>query len=90
MSKGDVNDISILQKFAEAVLGAEPSAAGPAINYYESGKTVISAFVEAGILALVAITILLIIALRRITDVLLTLIPLLLAGADESSLCSVL
>ena len=81
MSKGDVNDISILQKFAEAVLGAEPSAAGPAINYYESGKTVISAFVEAGILALVAITILLIIALRRITDVLLTLIPLLLAGA---------
>ena len=81
MSKGDVNDISVLQKFAEAVLGAEPSAAGPAINYYESGKTVISAFFEAGILALVAITILLIIALRRITDVLLTLIPLLLAGA---------
>ncbi|MFZ2109819.1 MAG: MMPL family transporter [Roseiarcus sp.] len=81
MSKGDVNDISILQKFAEAVLGAEPSAAGPAINYYESGKTVISAFIEAGILALVAITILLIIALRRITDVLLTLIPLVLAGA---------
>jgi hopanoid biosynthesis associated RND transporter like protein HpnN len=81
MSKGDVNDISILQKFAEAVLDAEPSAAGPAINYYESGKTVISAFVEAGILALVAITILLIIALRRIADVLLTLIPLILAGA---------
>src|SRR5271163_501513 len=81
MSKGDVSDISILQKFAVAVLGAEPSAAGPAINYYESGKTVITAFIEAGILALVAITILLIIALRRITDVLLTLIPLVLAGA---------
>ena len=81
LSKGDVDDNSVLQKFAVAVLGAEPSAAGPAINYYESGKTVINAFVEAGILALVAITFLLIVALRRMTDVLLTLIPLLLAGA---------
>jgi hypothetical protein len=81
LSKGDVSDIDILQKFALAVLGAEPSAAGPAINYYKSGETVTAAFVEAGILALVAITILLIVALRRITDVLLTLIPLVLAGA---------
>jgi len=90
LSKGDVDDNSVLQKFAVAVLGAEPSAAGPAINYYESGKTVITAFVEAGILALVAITILLIVALRRITDVLLTLIPLLLAGAvtlEISAIC---
>ncbi len=81
LPNGDSNDTNVLRKFAIAVLGAEPSAAGAAIGYYESGKTVTSAFIEAGILALVAITILLIIALRRITDVLLTLIPLLLAGA---------
>lgn len=58
----------------------KPSATGEVISYYESEKTVTSAFIKAGVLALVAISILLIIALRRITDVLLTLIPLLLAG----------
>jgi hypothetical protein len=81
LPKGDSNDINVLRKFAVAVLHAEPSAAGAAISYYESAETVTTAFIEAGILALVAIAILLIIALRRITDVLLTLIPLLLAGA---------
>jgi predicted RND superfamily exporter protein len=56
-------------------------ATGAAVSYYESGRTVTSAFVEAGILALAAITVLLVLALRRLTDVLLTLIPLILAGA---------
>ena len=51
------------------------------MSYYESAQTVTRAFIEAGILALVAISILLFIALRRTSDVLLTLIPLLLAGA---------
>ena len=81
MPKGDPSDINVLRKFASAVLRAEPSAVGAAISYYESARTVTSAFIEAGILALVAITILLTIALRRLTDVVLTLVPLLLAGA---------
>ncbi|MGA7803940.1 MMPL family transporter [Bradyrhizobium sp.] len=81
LPKGDPNKTSVLRQFARAVLRAEPSAAGAAVSYYESGKTVTSAFIEAGLLALVAIAILLFIALRRVTDVLLTLFPLLLAGA---------
>lgn len=81
LAKGDANDVGVLRKFASAVLTAEPSAAGAAVSYYESARTVTRAFVEAGIMALVAIAILLVIALRRITDVLLTLIPLLVAGA---------
>jgi uncharacterized protein len=81
MPKGDPNDINVLRKFAVAVLRAEPNAAGAAISYYESARTVTIAFIEAGCLALIAIAILLFIALRRITDVLLTLIPLVLAGA---------
>ena len=79
--KGDPKDVGVLRKFARAVLRAEPSAAGAAVSYYESGQTVTTAFIEAGVLALIAIAILLIIALRRVTDVLLTLFPLLLAGA---------
>ena len=78
---GDPNDIDVLQAFATTVLSAAPQATGAAVSYYESGKTVASAFVEAGVLALAAITILLIGTLRRVTDVLLTLIPLLVAGA---------
>ncbi len=45
------------------------------------------AFVEAGVLALAAIAILLFLVLRRVTDVLLTLIPLLLAGAVTLEVC---
>jgi hypothetical protein len=78
--KGDPNDTNVLRDFATAVLRAEPSATGGAISLYESARTVTEAFVQAGILAIVAITILLFIALRRVTDVLMTLIPLLLAG----------
>src|ERR1700680_2256276 len=80
LPKGDPNDTNVLRNFATAVLRVEPSAAGGAISLYEAARTVISAFVEAGALAICAIAILLLIALRRVTDVLLTLIPLLLAG----------
>jgi uncharacterized protein len=81
LPKGDANDVDVLRKFASAVLRAEPSASGAAVSYYESARTVTRAFIEAGILALVAIAILLTVVLRRITDVLLTLVPLILAGA---------
>ena len=87
LPKGNLSDINVLQKFATAILTAEPSATGPAISYYESGRTVTRAFIEAGILALASIAILLFIALRRVTDVLLTLVPLLLAGAVTLEVC---
>jgi hopanoid biosynthesis associated RND transporter like protein HpnN len=85
--KGDPNDTNVLRNFATAVLRVEPSAAGGAISLYEAARTVISAFVEAGVLAISAITILLLIALRRLTDVLLTLVPLLLAGVLTLEIC---
>jgi uncharacterized protein len=87
LPNGNPNDTNVLRSFATAVLRAEPSATGAAVSYYESGKTVTDAFVEAGILALAAIAILLFIVLRRVTDVLLTLIPLLLAGAVTLEVC---
>jgi hopanoid biosynthesis associated RND transporter like protein HpnN len=87
LPRGDLSDTNGLRKFATAILAAEPSATGPAISYYESGETVTRAFIEAGILALVSIAVLLFIALRRVTDVLLTLVPLLLAGAVTLEVC---
>jgi hypothetical protein len=49
------------------------------VSLQESSRTVVRAFIEAGLWALVSITILLWIVLRRFGDVLLTLVPLLLA-----------
>jgi uncharacterized protein len=87
LPKGDLNDTKVLRQFATAILEAEPSATGPAISYYEAGNTVTRAFIEAGGLALISIAVLLLIALRRIADVLLTLVPLLLAGAITLEIC---
>src|SRR6202035_1646648 len=87
LPKGDPNDTNVLRNFATAVLRVEPSAAGGAISLYEAARTVISAFVEAGVLAISGIAVLLLIALRRLTDVLLTLIPLLLAGVLTLEIC---
>jgi hopanoid biosynthesis associated RND transporter like protein HpnN len=88
LPKGDPNDSNVLRKFATTVLRVEPSAVGGAISLYEAARTVISAFIEAGVLAISAIAILLLIALRRLTDVLLTLVPLLLAGILTFEICA--
>jgi uncharacterized protein len=88
LPKGDSNASETLRTFATAVLAAAPAATGPAISLYQSGQTVTNAFIEAGALALAAIAILLFIALRRVSDVLLTLAPLLLAGAVTLEICA--
>ncbi|HEY1981969.1 MAG TPA: MMPL family transporter [Xanthobacteraceae bacterium] len=85
--KGDANDSNTLQRFAEAVLKVEPDATGVAIETYEWGRTVTAAFAKAGILALCSIAILLWLVLRRIGDMLLTLIPLLVAAAVTLEIC---
>jgi hopanoid biosynthesis associated RND transporter like protein HpnN len=78
--KGDANDNAVLTRFSKAVQAIDPKATGEPIAIQESGDTVVHAFIEAGIWALLSISILLWIVLRRFTDVLLTLVPLLLAG----------
>ena len=85
--RGDPNDNEVLRQFARAVLAVEPRASGGPISILESGHTVVRAFIEAGIWAFVSIAILLWIVLRRLTDVLLTLIPLLLAGVVTLEIC---
>jgi uncharacterized protein len=85
--RGDPNDNDTLRRFAEAVLAAEPSASGGPIAIVETGHTIIKSFIEAGAYALISIAILLWIVLRRFTDVLLTIIPLLLAGVVTLEVC---
>jgi hopanoid biosynthesis associated RND transporter like protein HpnN len=87
LPRGDPNDNDNLRKFANAVLVAEPTAVGGPVSILKSGDTVVRAFIHAGIYALVVIGLLLWITLRRITDVLLTLVPLLVAGAVTLEIC---
>jgi uncharacterized protein len=85
--RGDPNDNDTLRQFANAVLAAEPNAIGGPVSILKSGDTVVEAFIHAGIAALVVISLLLWLALRRVTDVLLTLVPLLVAGAVTLEIC---
>jgi hopanoid biosynthesis associated RND transporter like protein HpnN len=87
LPRGDPNDNDTLRTFAAAVLDAEPNAIGGPISILKSGETVVKAFIHAGIAALVVISLLLWLALRRVTDVLLTLVPLLVAGAVTLEIC---
>ena len=85
--RGDPNDNDTLRRFAAAVLAAEPTAIGGPVSILKSGDTIVKAFIHAGFWALVAISLLLWITLRRITDVLMTLVPLLVAGAVTLEIC---
>jgi uncharacterized protein len=77
---GDPNSNAVMSKFVKAVERVAPGATGEPVAVQESGNTIVKAFIQAGITALVSISILLYFVLRRVTDVLLTLVPLLLAG----------
>lgn len=87
LPKGDPNDNDTLRKFAAAVLVAEPTAIGGPVSILKSGDTVVKAFIHAGIYALLVIGLLLWITLRRFIDVLMTLVPLLVAGAVTLEIC---
>jgi hopanoid biosynthesis associated RND transporter like protein HpnN len=87
LPKGDPNDNENMRQFARAVLAVAPSATGAPVSLQEAGRTIVNAFFEAGFWALLSITILLWISLRRFGDVLLTLVPLLLAGVVTLELC---
>ena len=78
--RDDPGDNNAMRRFARAVLSVEPRATEGPISILEAGNLVVNAFIEAGILALLSIAILLWLVLKRIGDVLLTLIPLALAG----------
>ena len=85
--KGNANDNDQLRQFARAVLAVEPNAVEGPISILDAGQTIVHAFVEAGLWAMLSIGILLWLVLRRIGDVLLTLIPLTLAGVVTLELC---
>lgn len=78
--KGDARDNATLERFVDAVRSVAPNASGSPVTIQESARIVVHAFIGAGVIALVAISLLLFAVLRRVLDTLLVLAPLLLAG----------
>ncbi len=81
------NAPEVVLAFTNAVRAVAPGATGAPISIYESGRTIVGAFLQAGILSFVAIIILLFITLRRVFDVLMTLLPLVLTGLLTLATC---
>jgi uncharacterized protein len=78
--RGSVLDNDALAAFRTAVQRVAPEATGPAITIVDSADTITHALLMAGIGAAVAITIILFVALRRVSEVLYVLMPLILAA----------
>jgi len=84
--KGNPNDNEAMRQFADAVLKVAPEATGAPISVQATSRTVVNAFMEAGVLAFLAITLMLAVVLRRLHDVIVTLLPLLLSGLATLSI----
>jgi hopanoid biosynthesis associated RND transporter like protein HpnN len=87
---GNENDNATLRTFARDVQNVEPNATEGPVSILEARRTVITAFLQAGAWALLSIAVLLWITLRKLGDVLLTLIPLLVAGLVTLEICALI
>jgi hopanoid biosynthesis associated RND transporter like protein HpnN len=83
-------DNEFLRKFSAAVLNVAPNASGAPISTSASGDSVVEAFAQAGFYSALAIVVLLALMLRRATDVMLTMAPILLSGLLTFATCGVL
>ena len=85
--KDTSNDPAALSAFSDQVLSVAPDATGAPISIRESGRTIVRAFVEAGVLSFFVIIVLLGLVLKRTSDVARTLVPLILAGVLTLASC---
>ena len=88
--KNTSDDPAALSDFSDQVLSVAPQATGAPISIRESGKTIVGAFAEAGVLSFIVIILLLVLVLRSVHDVLMTLAPLVLSGLLTLATCVVL
>ncbi len=79
--RGDARDNAVLQGFVAAVHSVAPEATGTPVTIQEAGRLISTAFVQAGVIGVAAITILLGVVLRRLREIVLVIVPLLLAAA---------
>ncbi len=84
---GDGNDNVVLHRFVKSVRTVAPQATGTPIFIVEAAATIVKAFLQAAVWSLASIALILFVALRRWTDVALTLVPLLVAIVVTLEIC---
>jgi len=88
--RGDSNDNAVLERFIAAVRKVDPNVTGDPVGILEGGRTIAGAFIEAGVLSFIAITLLLFLVLRRARYVAITMAPIVLTGLLTLGSCVVL
>jgi hypothetical protein len=81
------HDDAFLENFAAEIEAQVPQATGTLVLIEESRHTIVQAFLRAGALSLIAVVVLLAVMLRRVRDVLLTMLPLLAIGVLTFATC---
>jgi hopanoid biosynthesis associated RND transporter like protein HpnN len=89
-ARGDSNDNAVLDRFITAVSAVVPDATGTPVGIQKGGRTIAGAFIEAGVLSFVAITLLLFVVLRRVRDVAITMAPIVLTGLLTLGSCVII
>ncbi len=77
--QGDMYDPAELSRFVDDLRAVDPQLTGPVVQIYESNAMITSAFQWAGIVAVSAVFILLLIDFQSLTDALLALLPVAVA-----------
>ena len=85
--KGGVLNDEQQKQFARAVAQVAPNASGGPVSVVEAGHTIVDAFRKAGALSLAAIILLLFVVLRRVADVVYTVLPVMLTGLLTLGTC---
>lgn len=88
--RGDSNDNAVLERFIKAVQTIAPDVTGETVGIREGGRTIAGAFIEAGVLSFIAITLLLFAVLRRVRHVAITMAPIVLTGLLTLGSCVVI
>ena len=76
---GDANDNAVIRRFRDAVLRVTPAASGLPVATQAAASTIAGAFVQAGVIAFLLVSLLLWIVLRDVREVLFTLAPVILS-----------
>ncbi|MCC7017659.1 MAG: MMPL family transporter [Rhodospirillales bacterium] len=78
--RDDLRDRDALRHFVHALRAVTPEVTGSPVVVFESGQAIVRAFAQATAIAFGAVVLLLYVSLRRVGDVLLTLVPAILAA----------
>lgn len=76
---GDANDNAVIHRFRDAVAGVTPSISGLPVATQAAAATVAGAFVQAGVIAFLLVSLLLYAVLRNVREVAFTLAPVVLS-----------